>query len=577
MSNDIPSLTPAAPAPATAAVRPAAAAGELLALVQAQAVLETGESAPAQVLTLKQAGQAFELLLQLNLSGGRQTLVQATSTQPLLPGTQLTVIQPSAGNLAVLVQQVRSEAQASLTQIDTRQLPIGTLLQGRVLTSQPLEPGLSRSIIVLLNTAQAGATLTLDSPQPLRLGSLLSAQVQGSQALSFVPLSGRLDHLALSQQLAGQQSRQGSLTGLLASLTALQQPAAPADMSGHAPGPRGAVPPGAIAPGPLSTAATLPGLKPEASLLSTQAQATVQTLLDGLPSVAQLADPVRLAQAIQGSGAFMEPSLLAGTLAQQPPDLKSLLLRLVAQLAAPMPANPAHYAAQSALPNAAFSGNPAAVLAQALPGYVRNALGMLGQVSAKTPPPGFPLPSRELPKGEGEGDTEHLLRLASAAISRLQSHQLASLEQTGTNEQGRVQTTWQLEIPMRNLQDIVPLQVKVQREDLPPDDAQPRREPGRDEPPRDPLLDKLWRIELAFDLSPLGPLQVQAQLLRGNLSSELWAERPATALLIERQLGHLRARLRDCGLNVTEINCHHGSPPRGVRTQLEQRWVDETA
>jgi hypothetical protein len=213
------------------------------------------------------------------------------------------------------------------------------------------------------------------------------------------------------------------------------------------------------------------------------------------------------------------------------------------------------------------------LLAQNLPGYVRNALGLLGQVGAKPPPMDFPLPPRILPGAAGDGDIEQVLRLASAAIARLQSHQLASLEQTGVNDQGRLQTTWQLEIPMRNLQDIVPLQVKLQREDLPEDDPEQRREAPREGPARD----KLWRVELAFDLAPLGPLQVQAQLLHGSLSSELWAERPATARLIASQLHDLRARLLDCGLAVTEINCHHGTPPRGPSTQVQHRWVDDTA
>ena len=90
------------------------------------------------------------------------------------------------------------------------------------------------------------------------------------------------------------------------------------------------------------------------------------------------------------------------------------------------------------------------------------------------------------------------------AISRLQSHQLSSLEQTGTTADGRLQTTWQLEIPMRTLQDIVPLQVKFQREEPAPDKDQPERKEKKD------AKQMLWRVELAFDMEPLGPLQVQA-------------------------------------------------------------------
>ena len=39
----------------------------------------------------------------------------------------------------------------------------------------------------------------------------------------------------------------------------------------------------------------------------------------------------------------------------------------------------------------------------------------------------------------------------------------------------------------------------------------------------------------------------------------------------------LRERLQASGLEVGELACRQGMPPRGPRTGLEQRWVDETA
>ncbi|MFP3527473.1 flagellar hook-length control protein FliK, partial [Pantoea sp. SIMBA_072] len=70
------------------------------------------------------------------------------------------------------------------------------------------------------------------------------------------------------------------------------------------------------------------------------------------------------------------------------------------------------------------------------------------------------------------------------------------------------------------------MQVKLQREETPQQQAD--RQPEAQDP-----LQALWRIELAFDLSPLGPLQVQAQFSQGRLSGHLWAEREQTAKLID--------------------------------------------
>ncbi|NWD92290.1 flagellar hook-length control protein FliK, partial [Pseudomonas sp. K5002] len=129
---------------------------------------------------------------------------QASSSQPLPLGTQVEVSQTPSGNLSISLQQALSSSVAALTRIDTSQLPVGTLLQGKVLTTQALpqganQPVVYRSLVSVLNNVLSGATLTVESPQPLRVGSLLSAVVQSAQTLSFVPLSGRQDQLAVAQ------------------------------------------------------------------------------------------------------------------------------------------------------------------------------------------------------------------------------------------------------------------------------------------------------------------------------------------------------------------------------------------
>src|SRR5689334_2943144 len=510
--------------PATS--RPQVLSGELLKLLTpVEGLISVGQTAQAEVLSLKQADQTFQMLLKVTLDSGRQTTVQTTSNQPLAQGTTLLVTQPSAGNLAVTVQQAIAASVAILTRLDIAQLPVGTLLQGKVLTSQvlpqvPGQPMVFRSMVSLLNTALSGSTLSIDSPQPLRIGTLLSAQVQDAQTVKFVPLSSRQEQLAVTRQLVDQQSRQGSLDGLLKLLQNL----------------------------------------PPSDQTSVELRSAAARLLAGLPDVQQLSTPKGLAQALVSSGVFLESKLLTGQNPTLAPDMKGELLKLVAQLTQGLPTNTSF--------GAIIAAN---TLAQAMPNFVRNALGMLGQVSAKPSPTAFPLPERLLQSAEGENDLEHLLRLAAAAVSRLQSHQLSSLEQTGVTADGRLMSTWQLEIPMRNMQDIVPLQVKFQREDT-PEKEQPKERREEREPKQ-----QLWRVELAFAMEPLGPLQIQAQLIKGSLSSQLWAERPYTASLIESNLAALRQRLLDSGLNVGDLDCHLGTPPQGPQTRLEQRWVDETA
>ncbi|KMX99989.1 flagellar hook-length control protein FliK [Pseudomonas syringae KCTC 12500] len=542
MTGDITSV-PATNATLTL-LRAGISPAQVLTMLQsAENLIPEGEIANAEVLTLKQVNQNFQLLLRLVLANGSLTNLPVTSSVPFTPGSLLQVAQASANELTLTLQQLNGALKNSMTSIDTQQLPVGTLLQGKVMTSQVIAQAVNqlatqnpaaatpiyRSIVMLLNTALAGSSLTIESPQPLTVGSLLSAQVQGNQALNFVALPGRFDQLAVAQQLSAQQNRQGSLDTLINALQNLQ--------SGS----------------PTSTSPAI----------SAPLQASINQLLADLPDVEQMTTPKGVAQALNASGVFLEARLLAGlNPAQQLPDMKANLMRLIAQILPGLPDNMSY--------GAAAASN---TLARTMPNAIRNALGTLGLVAARTQPSIFPLPSRTVSGGEKEDDLEILLKLAAAAVSRLQSHQLGGLEQTRTNADGAQVTTWQLEVPMRNAHDIVPLQVKVQREDTPDQDAAEDRDGIEIKDTRE----KLWKVDLAFDLEPLGPLQVHAQLLRGTLSSQLWAERPDSAALIEHELGYLRERLIACGLAVGELACSHGAPPSGPRTALEQRWIDENA
>lgn len=480
-----------------------------------EGMLAAGETAKAEVLAAKETAQSFQLLLKLTLNGGKQTTLEASSPRPLAQGTALAVTALSETRLAVALQGGDTRL---LTSLDLEQLPVGTLLQGKVESREQIvqlkaQQTLYRVVVNLLNTSLSGSKLNVETPLPLPIGSLLTAQVQGSQSLNFLPLSGRLDQLVLGQQLAAQQGRQGSLEGLFKGLQGMAQ------QDG----------------------------------LPTELRASIDKLLGMLPDGKQLGSAEGLAKAMEQSGVFLEAKLLGGQSQNLPQDLKANLLRLVAQLLPTLPGG-------GPMP-AASAGN---ALAQALPAFVRNALGAIGQVNQRQQAMSFPLPSRLLQSMDEEADLETLLKLAAAAVSRLQTHQLSSLAQTQMTPEGNLLTTWQLELPMRNQHDVVPLQVKLQRE-----------EPGNES--RKEQKETLWRIELAFDLDPLGPLQVQAQLLRGSLSSQLWAERADTARLIDQELDNLRQRLLGAGLEVGELSCRQGMPPLGPKTHLEQRWVDETA
>ena len=497
--------------PASGPARPLASSAEMaLKLLQPmQGLLVAGESADAEVISIKEALQTFQLTLRLTLNNGRQAVVETSSPKTAQPGAAMLVTALSDTRLIAALQPGNRQPQNI---IDLGQLPIGTVVQGKVTASQQTQqPGKSlfNVVITLLNSPLAGQKLNVESTMPLAPGSLITARVQGDQSLSFMPLSGRLDQLVLGQQLTAQHSRQGSFEALFGALGS-------------------------------------PSALPE------QLRGAAERLLGLIPDMQQLSDSKTLSQALARSGVFLESGLLSSQAGSLPTDMKAALLRLIAQL----PGQPGGGALAAAQAGAA--------LGQALPAFARNALGALGQPNVRHLAQSFPLPSRSAPNAEDEADLELILKLAAAAVSRLQTHQLSSLAQTQTSPDGTQVTTWQIEVPMRDHRDIVPLQVKFQREDEQPQIRKDKQE-------------TLWKVELAFDVAPLGPLQVQAQLAQGSLSSQIWAERSGTAELIAAELDHLRQRLVTAGLNVGELACRQGTPPQGPRTSLDQRFVDETA
>src|SRR3990167_2664147 len=285
LMSEISSPRPVSPTPPSSRANNVPADLALKLLQPMQGLLASGETAKAEVIALKEMAQSFQVMLKLTLENGRQTTVEASSPRPLAQGTALAVTALSETRLAVLLQTGTGKA---LTSLDLQQRPIGTLLQGKVEAREQQLQGKTQQVIYkvvlsLLNTPLAGSKLALETPLPLPLGSLLSAEVQGRQALNFLPLSGRLDQLVLGQQLTTQHNRQGSLEGLL---TALQG---------------------------LSTKQALPeGLR-----------TSIDKLLGGLPDAAQLSTAKGLSQALGDSGLLLESKLLSGQAHALPTDLKA--------------------------------------------------------------------------------------------------------------------------------------------------------------------------------------------------------------------------------------------------------------
>ena len=465
-------------------------------LVSLEGLLKPGQQLSAVVQTRAETPQGQQMTLRLTLADGRNLNldVLAARQTDLAPGTrlQLTVLADNR----LLIAPPAPQPAAPLTRLD---LPPGSLLQARVLSSTPL--GQSQQIVAQLPD---GRQLLLESARPLPPGSLINARVLDDRSLQFINPQTRVQQLDLLLQLAGQFARQSPLSALFAALRALQgQPLPPA------------------------------------------LQQSVERLLNSQPGVSQLSDPRQLAAILRNAGIGLEGRLLAGQTDGLSHDLKANLLRLLGQL-------------NGFNPTRALQTPAGSLLLATLPSLARQVLGALGQRPERQPGLSFPLPAQRL-EGLENPSLQTLLRLAAGALARVQSHQLASLVQSQAGGDSQPTTALQMEIPVRELP--TPVQLRIRGEDGAPG----KRKAGRRE--------RQWKIDLAFDLESLGALQVRAELCDRHISGQLWAERPATAELIQREMGELRRALSEAGLKIGELDCHRGTPPAPPASALETQWI----
>ncbi|WP_394241937.1 flagellar hook-length control protein FliK [Halopseudomonas laoshanensis] len=545
--------SPSVTGPVARPADPAAVALQLLRPIDAL-LFPPGQTTRAEVLTSTPKGGEFELLLRLaqNTTAPAQQVV-ATSPRAVPSGAALVLQAISQTQLMAVLQPTgKAPAAEMLTRLDPAVFPPGSSVQAQVVSQQVLAQGEQQRFAIiarLLEGAASGTSLSLTSSKPLDPGTLITALV-GSQGELRIPDPARQQlTLALLQGLKDSLQRQGSSEPLFNSLQKLSQ------SLGQTPGQSAA--PGVAAPA-----------------MPASVQSAMQQVLQQVASLQQLMTPAGVEQAVQRSGAFLEPNLaqLAGLLkgaaaetaaAPAGTNPSPALSKLLAALST-LPVSPATPPLPGADLKASLIHLAISLQQQLSPGAIKELAlpfspwkqGVGGATEQS-----FPVASRVVQGMTDAPDLGALLRLTAALLSRIQHHQLQSLGQSQSFSDGSSQTVWQLEIPVRDGQQFSHVQVRIQRDDSAPEARQVEKTPH-------------WEVRLAFNLDQLGSLQAIAKLYKGRVSSEFWAEQPQTLSLLDGELRLLRDRLLAKGLDVGELSCHQGMPPQPNQA-LQQRWIDE--
>jgi len=376
----------------------------------------------------------------------------------------------------------------------------------------------------LLKIARAGNELQLMSVLDLNPGPRLSQSLA-----QHLPWQQRLETVL-------QQLQQTLSTGLAKSLTQ--------SLATLRQGPNAATAAGAAAPaGAPGTADLPPGVRNAVeNLLSSLPRQNQLRLPDGPTRSDALEGNARQVERwIKESGLFTESRMLAARSAELP-DLKLAVARVVSQLLAVQGESPASLSRYTPPADSLLTQSP-----------LTFPLAEMGS----SPPAKEPLPPGQM------------LRLLAGLMNRITVNQLHSqvLSTTTAPDAPPPPTTLLLELPWLTDQNQLKVaQLRVEREDEQSSDGDTSRKAAVRE----------WRFSLALDLEDAGPLFFEIRLRQQQLTGQIWAEKETTFASVDEELGSLRKRLTDLGLEIGELECRRGQPPRRT-TQLEHRLVDTKA
>lgn len=147
----------------------------------------------------------------------------------------------------------------------------------------------------------------------------------------------------------------------------------------------------------------------------------------------------------------------------------------------------------------------------------------------------------------GDDGLLQLLRMALAAVSRTQSHQLLSMSaQLASTTDNSVNQSWSTELPFWVDQKLSLIDIRVDAEKY-------AANANRAE-------EKVWNARLQFDLDDHGKLVAFATLRGKTIAAMLWATEAATAERVNDELRSVAVNLETFGLQVHNLQCRVGEP-----------------
>jgi hypothetical protein len=143
-----------------------------------------------------------------------------------------------------------------------------------------------------------------------------------------------------------------------------------------------------------------------------------------------------------------------------------------------------------------------------------------------------------------------LLDETDGALARQTLLQIASLPDAIASQQTDAPPKLTMDIPLATPLGTAIVQLQIEHDEE-QQDGEAQRE-------------KTWRINLAIDVEPLGPVRASVSQMSGLTHVVLMAERKESAQALRDDLPTLQASLAEAALEVGDLQCLSGKPPAPV-------------
>ncbi|WP_299976026.1 flagellar hook-length control protein FliK [uncultured Pseudoteredinibacter sp.] len=154
---------------------------------------------------------------------------------------------------------------------------------------------------------------------------------------------------------------------------------------------------------------------------------------------------------------------------------------------------------------------------------------------------------------------QKLISISQAGVAKIQTQQLSSLSEAAN---GVVQR-WLMELPFSHQGQIHSIELEIQQRE-----AKKQSEEQK--------AVKQWQLRLNIDLMELGALQADIKLHEQQSNIQLWFDQADTQKLALSHINHLKDALLSKGLDIEELRCHQGIPPK-LENKLQFQLINTKA